>query len=415
MNIDVDARAGGMKVFNEGNHAGQDNPHPQYVNTKILYAIPPITDLTKLYNHFCTIKLLASDRYAFVNFAIYNLNNVTSDEIEYANVAVRVNCSGSLSAGTKNVTVKVLSYANFDLKNIIAVVTQNDSNGYEVQLYLRQWETYKGYRIQPITEYSGQPYLTVRIDFLDNSAAELALPSGTQVLPSRLFDELRKMVYTVPAQNGGIYVKLCDIDLLTNTASKTLKLNITSSNSGDMPFSATAIFKTKILNLSAGGTTVTSSITVLDTTDAASRSSFIAVITQNDATKVTVSLYLTTVRTNEIYYFNITEETLDEINTESNIVIPNTFVWAAALPTGTQVLAQGRKTLFLGPDCSITRDSSYNLTTPNGLKVGSTGLFGSTYFQIGTYYLWVDASGRLKMKNGIPSSDGDGTIVGSQT
>jgi hypothetical protein len=35
-------------------------------------------------------------------------------------------------------------------------------------------------------------------------------------------------------------------------------------------------------------------------------------------------------------------------------------------------------------------------------------------FQLGTYRLWVDSSNRLRIKNGIPSSDTDGTVVGTQ-
>lgn len=34
---------------------------------------------------------------------------------------------------------------------------------------------------------------------------------------------------------------------------------------------------------------------------------------------------------------------------------------------------------------------------------------------LGTYYFWVDSSGRLRIKNGAPTSDTDGTVVGTQT
>lgn len=34
---------------------------------------------------------------------------------------------------------------------------------------------------------------------------------------------------------------------------------------------------------------------------------------------------------------------------------------------------------------------------------------------LGSYYLWVDTSGRLRIKNGAPTSDTDGTVVGTQT
>lgn len=34
--------------------------------------------------------------------------------------------------------------------------------------------------------------------------------------------------------------------------------------------------------------------------------------------------------------------------------------------------------------------------------------------QLGAYYLWVDSAGRLRIKNGTPTSDTDGTVVGAQ-
>ena len=34
---------------------------------------------------------------------------------------------------------------------------------------------------------------------------------------------------------------------------------------------------------------------------------------------------------------------------------------------------------------------------------------------LGTYHIWVDSSGKLRIKNGQPSSDTDGTVVGTQT
>jgi len=37
------------------------------------------------------------------------------------------------------------------------------------------------------------------------------------------------------------------------------------------------------------------------------------------------------------------------------------------------------------------------------------------HFVLGAYHLWVDGSGRLRIKNGAPSSDTDGTVVGTQS
>lgn len=64
------------------------------------------------------------------------------------------------------------------------------------------------------------------------------------------------------------------------------------------------------------------------------------------------------------------------------------------------------------------------LQDPSGNNVGggsAAGLFaGSSAYNgphllIGAYHFWVDSSGRLRIKNGAPSSDTDGTIVGTQT
>lgn len=44
-----------------------------------------------------------------------------------------------------------------------------------------------------------------------------------------------------------------------------------------------------------------------------------------------------------------------------------------------------------------------------------TGAWDTGPMRLGNYRLWVDGSGRLRIKNGAPTSDGDGTVVGTQT
>lgn len=49
---------------------------------------------------------------------------------------------------------------------------------------------------------------------------------------------------------------------------------------------------------------------------------------------------------------------------------------------------------------------------------GNIASIGTTYggpLQLGAYHLWVDSSGRLRIKSGAPTSDTDGTVVGAQT
>jgi hypothetical protein len=43
------------------------------------------------------------------------------------------------------------------------------------------------------------------------------------------------------------------------------------------------------------------------------------------------------------------------------------------------------------------------------------GLWNDGLLRLGNYYLWVDATGDLRIKSGAPASDTDGTVVGTQT
>jgi len=44
-----------------------------------------------------------------------------------------------------------------------------------------------------------------------------------------------------------------------------------------------------------------------------------------------------------------------------------------------------------------------------------SAFWGRPGLLLDSYYLWVDAAGRLRIKNGAPTSDTDGTVVGTQT
>jgi hypothetical protein len=58
------------------------------------------------------------------------------------------------------------------------------------------------------------------------------------------------------------------------------------------------------------------------------------------------------------------------------------------------------KPLFLNP-------SSGDVMVGNGLWTSPV--------RLGNYRLWVDSSGRLRIKSGAPTSDTDGTVVGTQS
>ncbi len=47
--------------------------------------------------------------------------------------------------------------------------------------------------------------------------------------------------------------------------------------------------------------------------------------------------------------------------------------------------------------------------------VAGGGGYNSQHLCLGVYHIWVDGSGRLRIKSSAPAADTDGTIVGSQS
>jgi hypothetical protein len=65
---------------------------------------------------------------------------------------------------------------------------------------------------------------------------------------------------------------------------------------------------------------------------------------------------------------------------------------------------------------AITGDYGDSIVTVNGQIVkNGTGTWDGALTQLGAYNLWVDATGDLRIKSGVPTSDTDGTVVGTQT
>lgn len=54
------------------------------------------------------------------------------------------------------------------------------------------------------------------------------------------------------------------------------------------------------------------------------------------------------------------------------------------------------------------------MTVPGDLRVGSTA-YDRGRLILGSHYLWVDTTGDLRIKSSVPSSDLDGTVVGTQS
>lgn len=61
---------------------------------------------------------------------------------------------------------------------------------------------------------------------------------------------------------------------------------------------------------------------------------------------------------------------------------------------------------------NVSLDDAY-IQTGRGFRSNVSDWTASP-LKLGNYSLWVDASGRLRIKNGMPTSDGDGTVVGAQ-
>jgi Pectate lyase superfamily protein len=83
-----------------------------------------------------------------------------------------------------------------------------------------------------------------------------------------------------------------------------------------------------------------------------------------------------------------------------------------------QVQGEGRIRIGSGSsavDTVIERKSANTI----GLSTGDTwqvdGEYNQGMLRLGNYRLWVDSTGDLRIKNGTPSSDTDGTVVGTQS
>lgn len=60
------------------------------------------------------------------------------------------------------------------------------------------------------------------------------------------------------------------------------------------------------------------------------------------------------------------------------------------------------------------------VTLGNGLdalgdRIDYDGAWDGNHLLMGVYHLWIDSSGRLRVKNSAPLSDTDGTVVGTQS
>lgn len=80
-------------------------------------------------------------------------------------------------------------------------------------------------------------------------------------------------------------------------------------------------------------------------------------------------------------------------------------------PTGVLLWGSGSA----AQDTSLSRDAANRLSMANGDTFRVQGTWNGGHFEMGTFHIWVDATGDLRIKDGAPASDLDGTVVGAQT
>ena len=74
--------------------------------------------------------------------------------------------------------------------------------------------------------------------------------------------------------------------------------------------------------------------------------------------------------------------------------------------------ASGGGNILLVPGTGSVGNVSGNVQIKD--TAGNAG-WNTAHLMIGIYHLWVDSTGRLRVKNSAPTSDTDGTVVGTQT
>jgi hypothetical protein len=63
----------------------------------------------------------------------------------------------------------------------------------------------------------------------------------------------------------------------------------------------------------------------------------------------------------------------------------------------------------------LVQDPAAGTTDFGFSKLKISAFWPAPGLDMGGYILWVDSSGRLRIKNGAPTSDTDGVVVGTQT
>lgn len=99
----------------------------------------------------------------------------------------------------------------------------------------------------------------------------------------------------------------------------------------------------------------------------------------------------------------------------------NTSPGTPTVPQTFTIRAQNAAASYAAPGGDINMyPGTGSVSNPSGNFVvkdtaGNGGTWNTSHLVMGIYHIWVDSSGRLRIKNSTPASDTDGTIVGTQS
>jgi hypothetical protein len=96
-------------------------------------------------------------------------------------------------------------------------------------------------------------------------------------------------------------------------------------------------------------------------------------------------------------------------------IIEGKTAWTKRVALGVDTVSGDTMTAFLQAVEAGVAAREMQINPRGGTVQVSTGVWNTGPMRMGTFYLWVDSSGRLRIKSGAPTSDTDGTVVGTQS
>jgi hypothetical protein len=174
VNFPPDAEVGGLPILTPANL-------PNYINQG--YIIPPFTT-GNTYSKLCSLTFSGNDAIVTMQFKLISTENWIDYNAQYAEINVKAGIRGDVSTGVKSCHINCVSSKAFNPANIIGVVTENDSSGYAVDIYLNQVNSAGGsrkYFLLPIFTKVNIPKVT-KVQFYNNLASIASLPAGTQIV-----------------------------------------------------------------------------------------------------------------------------------------------------------------------------------------------------------------------------------------